>query len=680
MENFNQKNNFESEIEEQRGANITSLVGGAKDFKSLSSSLKRAFKDMEVAIGLNKNPIMLGKKPLTKAEDIFTALKDGTLTSSKELGRIEKGLLKSSSTDPILRKTIAVDFAKDKNVLAELTKMNRSTTPEIKGYLKSKGYPDESIKEIIAQMKSNGAIDAKGLLSKNAANVSKTGGKTSKSLLTRTKELLNNIKIKKMSWKQLLIWGAGIGISGYALWYFIKETSDVIPDDMPTTPPSQDWGPCLTSMLQNKEAQLTTSKSGEIGVTTPVSDKYPNGLRFYSTGRVMNIQSREMGTWTCTAGQAQKNESISQIVKRVLSERFLMEQSTTQIDSDVEKMIDFLDFPVTQSDLQKALNLLRQYSTSPQVKEFLSSYEDAGILSTSLRTSLSMVYTTSAASARLKRELNALLDQIESGKVVPSTSTYVPSEPSSKTNTTKQLPKRVKIIGEQSEEGELKIVWDKDKKSGGDGGNTGGGTTSTKKTYYDCTNVNIDTTPLTYGCKSSKIAEIQKCLGVGVDGKFGPNTRKALIGKSYDVSNGITKDIYTKVLAACNPSASQTAGSTEGGADVNYLRNPIKLNLGPVPQMPSKNNTSSNFNQPTDTVTKTLSPTNESGQNFYNRLEGNGNFEDGKFGDNRARYKGNNLNDEDLGKLDEFFRANGYERERGRIQKPYGEKYVWIKQ
>jgi hypothetical protein len=126
------------------------------------------------------------------------------------------------------------------------------------------------------------------------------------------------------------------------------------------------------------------------------------------------------------------------------------------------------------------------------------------------------------------------------------------------------------------------------KSDGGDGGKvkTGG----SKKTYYDCSSVNLDTAALTYGCKDERIAKVQGCLGIAADGKFGPNTRKALVDNAYDISNGITKAVYEKVLAGCGKGLAQSAGSTDGSlADVNYLRNPIKMDLGKVPEMPNKN-------------------------------------------------------------------------------------------
>jgi hypothetical protein len=501
--------------------------------------------------------------------------------------------------------------------------------------------------------------------------------KTMKGIFKTTKDALKNFpgKIKKVIVNNKMLSAlTAAGLGAAALYYFFNSSDDtavVLVDENgnPLDDNSKtNWGPCLSYMLKNKEAELSTTKTGQIGVTTPASEKYPSGLRFYPNGRIMNLQSRDMGTWTCTAGQAEVsenmgknklNESIGQIVKRVLNERYVMEQSASQIDSDVEDLIDYLDVPVWGNDYKNIAGLLKKYASNGKFNEFKEVYEEAGFMKTSLRSDISSIYAIDASSVRAKKEILALLDQIESGKYVQAPS------PSTPNNNTKK-PQKVRIIGEQ---GDLNIVWDKDKgKAGGDGGNSGGGgggSTKTKK-YYDCTNVNIDTTPLTYGCKSSKIGEIQKCLGVSVDNKFGPLTREALIDNAYDMSKGITKEIYTKILAACNPSTTQTTGSTEGGADVGYLRNPIKLDLTPTPELPK-------FSRNTET-----------NEDFYNRLVANGNFRAGEIGSNRVKYKGTDLNASDLSKLNDYITSKGYRfiksKDKG-AQYDGGEndKYVWQK-
>jgi hypothetical protein len=507
---------------------------------------------------------------------------------------------------------------------------------------------------------------------KEVASTGKAGGKdVSKKFGTKIKELLSNIKIKKMSWKQLLVWGAGLSIGGAALWYLIKQNSDVIPDGMPTTPPNpkDDWGPCLSDLVKANQGKVVTNTSGVTVVLMSPNEKYPKGLTFYPNNRVVNNQTNDKGTWKCVGGQAQTNEnmgktqvneSIGQIVKRVLNEKYLMEQSTAEIDSDVEDMIDYLDAPVYGNDYVNIYNLLKKYSTNGKYNEFAEQYNDAGIQKTTLRSDINSIVTIDAAPTRMKKQILALLDQIEGGKV--------PVTPAVNTN---NPPRKVNIIGEQSD---LKIVWDKDAKVGGGGGNTGGGGT-TRRTYYDCSGVNIETTPLTYGCKDTKIGEIQGCLGLTVDNKFGPNTRKELKNKGHDITNGITKAIYDKVKANCSQTAStQTYADNSAALTSDYMkRNPIKMDLGPVPQMPTKN-TSASGASASEGMT---------GEDYYTSLLQKGLINPSSFlGRRKVAYNGPVLGQSDIQRLNNFLEGKNYFQTNDEAYKltDAGEKYVWIQQ
>ena len=516
--------------------------------------------------------------------------------------------------------------------------------------------------------------------------------KTMKGIFKTTKDALKNFpgKIKKVIVNnKMLSTLTAAGLGAAALYYFYNSSDDtavVLVDENgnPIDDNSKtDWGPCLSYMLKNKEAQLSTTKTGQIGVTTPASEKYPSGLRFYPNGRIMNLQSRDMGTWTCTAGQAEVsenmgknklNESIGQIVKRVLNERYVMEQSASQIDSDVEDLIDYLDVPVWGNDYKNIASLLKKYASNGKFNEFKEVYEEAGFMKTSLRSDISSIYAIDASSVRAKKELLALLDQIESGKYVKAPSPSPSPSPSTSNNNTKK-PQKVRIIGEQ---GDLNIVWDKDKKSGGgDGGNSGGGgggSTKTKK-YYDCSSVNLDTTAITYGCKDKRVAEVQKCLGITADGKFGPATRKALIDNAYDAKGGITKAIYEKVLKGCKKgevaSTTSTTGKTDSSlADVSYLRNPIKMDLGQVPQMPKKQSGSAESQSMT-------------GEEYYVSLQQKGFIDTTSFlGRRKVAYNGPVLAQSDIQRLNSFLENRGYYQTNDDKYKltDTGEKYVWIQQ
>ena len=122
--------------------------------------------------------------------------------------------------------------------------------------------------------------------------------------------------------------------------------------------------------------------------------------------------------------------------------------------------------------------------------------------------------------------------------------------------------------------GNINITWD---------GETAPVTTEPVKTepvktdnpnYHDCSSKDF---PLEFGCVSPKIAEIQKCLGITPQkGNFGPKTKKGLEDLHYDLTNGITKDAYDKIIAACNPTTGSTTGSTVTGTTTGTTVTPVK--------------------------------------------------------------------------------------------------------
>jgi hypothetical protein len=55
-----------------------------------------------------------------------------------------------------------------------------------------------------------------------------------------------------------------------------------------------------------------------------------------------------------------------------------------------------------------------------------------------------------------------------------------------------------------------------------------------------------------FGCKSDVIAKVQKCIGVGADGKFGPKTRAALNGKGITTFTDADVDKICQTVAVNN--------------------------------------------------------------------------------------------------------------------------------
>lgn len=91
------------------------------------------------------------------------------------------------------------------------------------------------------------------------------------------------------------------------------------------------------------------------------------------------------------------------------------------------------------------------------------------------------------------------------------------------------------------EDTEILLTPEEQKKTSGDK-KTGG--------YRDCQS------EYTYGCKSPVIAKVQSCLGLTADGKFGPKTQKALIGKG--MSSFKDSDVDKLCGNTSTPSVTQT--------------------------------------------------------------------------------------------------------------------------
>ncbi len=636
------KGKVDSELEEIRGlragTNVGKEVGLAADFASLSTTTKNAFKDMEVAIGLQGNPIKVGNKSLSTADDIFTAIKDGSLKSGKEMARVEKGFLKSANTSPSLRKSIATDFAKDASVLDDFVKNNKTTQKEISDYLKSKGYADESIKEIIAQMKSNGTItngklviqDGKAVVGgkpvgrgagKNKTQPTPIPPNVDKTLRERIIELTNF-----RNWPTAVKWAVGLGIPVAALWAFCMLNGIVFPD-IPETQPEDtgEWPGCIKKLIQSGEGEVVTDGDGNVSVEAKYG-AYPDGVSFTNDGRVKDLSTSRMGTWSCEGGQIATNESkIITLIKGVLSEIKLNEQIDEELSNDVETMIDLLDFPVSQSDLISAGALLKTYVDNGKGDDFLTLYQQSGFGGGDLKTSLKYIVTTNPKSVQAKQYLVNLISQIESGT---STSTTEDGTDSS----------------------EIKIVWDNEDEDSV--------TPIPRREYKDC---NEKPLPHEFGCKSEQIRKLQKCLGdVKADSAFGPLTKGSLEKRNIDTSNGITQGIIDTVCGTTGTTTTPERTRLE----------PIELPKRESPFVPID---PSKFKLPNISALE-VTPV-----KFYTALKDNGNIV-GLEGGNRIKYKGPDLDQTQLGKLDIAIETMGYTRIKNLEDlKPYGSKYVWKK-
>ena len=233
----------------------------------------------------------------------------------------------------------------------------------------------------------------------------------------------------------------------------------------------------------------------------------------------------------------------------------------------------------------------------------------------------------------------------------------------------------------------ISIVWDTEKKSQDDDTVTPAPepvTPPKKSMYKPCADF-----PFAFGCISERVAEVQRCLAISDDGKFGPGTLKVItdhimnstkpVGNDINgahvviqnerlsklKSEGITKELYDQILAKCK---------TENKATIK-TDDETKTN---------KTTTKS------DTVTKpedkkvepevksTETTKGETPADLYARLVKDGSLR-GRLRGERIVYKGPDLSKEEQEKLGQYMAAQGYRLSRSNFDKKFGDKYVYKK-
>ena len=617
---------------------VAGFTGDAKAFKSAKPGIFAAFSDVLAFAKQDKNQIvgLTAKSPnkavvITNVDDLLHALRVEGGMASDVLAKFNQGLLKSSKTPIDLIDGITKEVVGSKNFVSRYGKL---TDSEMRKALKAAGYSDNAIDSLMKNAKKNPTFKKsfdKGVALRKAKktaggktkNLSPKGSNTSvpptqkKTLLEKSKELINNINVKKMTWKQLLAWGAGIGVGALAIWWFLFDNDVVIPDDTPETEPTDaggEWLECVKELVNNKEGVVKTTSNGATVVVVK-NEQYPKGIQFYTNGRVMDLSDSKMGSWKCKGGKATISEQASDAV----------------MAQDVDKMIDYLDFPVTYSDLKNAGTLLQNYANKGKGKEFLNLYQQSGLGGGDLGKSLKYIITTEPESVQAKANLSTIYNNILSGK-----STATSTTPATK-------------IGL----GHIEITWDGAKKSEGGGGGDGSKPKRRKSSFKDC---NGKALPHEFGCRSEQIKKLQGCLGIEPQlGNFGPKTKKALEALNIDTTNGITQDIIDKV---CNDKNVQR--KLEKIEPINTLRK-IDTTLK-TPDIKLK--------------TPSIKSIYDAGKKVYDDATSSGAlFERG----GRLKYKGDYLSQTDLDELNRYLSALGWKFMKEKDKEDYDVKYVWVK-
>lgn len=185
-----------------------------------------------------------------------------------------------------------------------------------------------------------------------------------------------------------------------------------------------------------------------------------------------------------------------------------------------------------------------------------------------------------------------------------------------------------------------------------------------------------DSFPMNIYCISDKIKEVQDCLCIKADGKFGNVTAEKMGAKT------LTQDLYDKIKANCKPcKGTGDEPVTEPDRDLKPV-GPVKIGDRPVKDITAPNKINPNVKIPN------LSGISD--EAFYNQMKEGGylkgdtsetTLDDGTTlpPSRRIKFKGPDLSAEQVGKLDNVLSGLGYERIKQKIDKSYGDKYVWLK-
>jgi len=374
-------------------------------------------------------------------------------------------------------------------------------------------------------------------------------------------------KVKKyMVSKTLLKWALLAG--GAYLIYSLLSDSDgndvvVVDEQGNKIDPNLvgQWAECLRKLIDNGTCEITQSTDGEpvVSVVKTGNAEYDSagGLNFYMNGRVWTDDNSKSGSWKCKSGEIQ-----------TVSESYMVnEQSDDEMASDVETMIDLLDFPVSGDDLKQANALLSKYAKSSRGKDFLELYDSSGFADASLETSLDYIATFKASSVQAKNNMYKLIKQIESGKVTDDGGK----------NTG----------GGNADLSGIQITWDGNKEEEQEPVPVPITPEPERPKYVECSDF-----PFKFGCKNPKIKEVQRCLGMKIEyqtGNFGPLTLKQMTTK-YG-TNVIDEITYNSIMKDCNrvkpqPTTGSTVTTGKTVTDIDPIK-PKPIEIKPVEPKPA---------------------------------------------------------------------------------------------
>jgi hypothetical protein len=494
---------------------------------------------------------------------------------------------------------------------------------------------------------------------KNLAKKNSKSGKTNPNVVPKTKKglsyyydwatktfapLIPGRSIKRIVISNLMVKTLGaIGVVGagiyllYQMFGLLGEDSVITDEDGNLIDPDQVSDKsllnCINNLIKNG-AELRDDEGVPFLLLVTTGDpQYDNkgGLKFYFNGDVKVGDNSKTGKWSCSL-----SGEVSQEIQEQGTTGGLTLKQMSDVISSLDDQLSGDFFEGDSTDMKDALDIVKSISG----KKYKG--EDA----------------ISVLKKQYKRIAgNDLIDDVKT-KLKPSDFVGLDAQ-----------DELLGLLGGSSSSSDnskkgnaldgISIDWSE----GGEGGE-GGVVVSPRRQpkFYNCEDIPL---PHKFGCVSTKIKDVQKCIGVKDDRYFGIDTRKALMDLEYDVTNGLTQEIYDKIMNNCG-------GSSEPTKIDRINTEPISggLKLTPIATIDTSNLKLSdkNFSRPV-----------ESGESFYKRLLEGGYFDGHELGKNRIKYKGAPIGKGDFEKLTKFFDENGYYHMKTKDKGDENFKYVWKK-
>lgn len=540
--------------DQEIGEQVAALKGFFKGISNLTIKSIRTAKPV-LAKDLQKVFNAKSIQGINKIDDLVVALGKGTL-KGKALGDVTIGFMKTKGVSSNYIARLAPEFVNTPSFIKKYAKDGKKLTT---ASLKSSGYTDDAIKEILKASKNSKKFqDALKGAKGTVKGTTKTVGSTAKATGSTVKQAASGFGKKvvdagkkyvtqigkspgkvivgaaKRVGKGVLGLGllkllviCGVGYIGYKWWTRVSGELPEFPsdDDLEGT---KDWMDCIVNALEGDERAHEivigeTKNSIQYDIDIFGGEETGGHIVFYDDYTVKS-KNGKTGKWSCTTTKNLKEQSEGEVTSQMIS------TAITQLDDQLSG--DF--FEGDASDMKDAYKILKSlegttYKGKDSIQVIKNNYPK--ITGKKLSDHIGNLTNLDFTAIEFRDEM---LKMIGSSPKKKGGGSQGDSDDKGRSKDNDNL-------------NHLSIIWDKSE---------GGGSKGSK--YKQCDNF-----PLNLYCISDKIKEIQKCLNptsnLKVDGYYGPLTLKAMRDNSLFADDKkddsvITKVIYDRIIENCNKS------------------------------------------------------------------------------------------------------------------------------